>query len=368
MKRFFLPFLLIVFSFIVVPTVLAQASTGQQQYYKAEVLEITTSGEKKEYGLMSPYQTVVVKMLDGDIAGKLLTIQHGAGYSLDKNQLVMRGQYVVVTLGIGQQGTAEYQIVDAYRLDQINTLLFLFFGAILILSGWRGLGAIVGMLLSLSVIVWYIVPQILAGRDPLFVSISGGVLIMISTMYLAHGFSRKTTLSIFSTFISLCITGVLAVLSVQLAHLTGLGTEDANALRLGPTGSINPKGLLLGGIIIGTLGVLDDVTTGLTASIYELIKVDKKLPFRSLFQSGLEVGKEHIVSLVNTLVLAYAGAALPVFLILILNPNHVPLWVILNSELIMEEVVRTIAGSIGLVAAVPITAFLASKFHKSFSV
>lgn len=191
---------------------------------------------------------------------------------------------------------------------------------------------------------------------------------MVSTMYLAHGFSRKTTLSILSTFISLCITGILAVVSVQLAHLTGLGTEDANALKFGPTGSINPKGLLLGGIIIGTLGVLDDVTTGLTASIYELTKVDKKLPFRSLFRSGLEVGKEHIVSLVNTLVLAYAGAALPVFLILVLNPNHVPLWVILNSELIMEEVVRTIAGSIGLVSAVPITAFLASKFHKRFSV
>lgn len=349
--------------------VLAQSAQSQaQQYYKAEVLEIKDAGEKKEYGLINPYQSVVVKVLDGDIAGSSLLISHGSGYSLDKNQLVKKGQLVVVTLGIGQQGTAEYQIVDAYRLDQVTTIILIFFGAILLLSGWRGLGSIVGMFISLGIIVLYIVPQILAGKDPLLISISGGLFIMIATMYLAHGFSRKTTISIVSTFISICITGILAVISVELVRLTGLGTEDAYALKFGPTQSINPKGLLLGGIIIGTLGVLDDITTGLTASVSELVKANSKISFGSLFKSSLEVGKEHIVSLVNTLVLAYAGAALPVFIILVLNPNHVPLWVILNSEIIMEEVVRTLSGSIGLVSAVPITAFLASKFHRGFSV
>lgn len=340
----------------------------EQQYYKAEVTDIKESGEKKEFGLSNPYQNVVVKILDGDIAGSSLLIFHGSGYSLDKNQLVKKGQLVVVTLGIGQQGTAEYQIVDAYRLDQVTTIILLFFGAILFLSGWRGLGSILGMFISLGIIVWYIVPQILAGNDPMIISISGGLFIMIATMYLAHGFTRKTTISIISTFISLCITGILAVVSVEIMRLTGLGTEDAYALKFGPTQSINPKGLLLGGISIGTLGVLDDITTGLTASVSELVKANSKISFGSLFSSSLEVGKEHIVSLVNTLVLAYAGAALPVFIILVLNPNHVPLWVILNSEIIMEEVVRTVSGSIGLVSAVPITAFLASKYHRSFSV
>ncbi len=362
--------LMLLFVGILYPAnIFAQSEQSKEpQYYKAEVIDIKESGEKKEFGLTNPYQKVEVKILDGDMAGKILTIEHGSGYSLDKNQLVNTGQLVVVTLGIGSRGTAEYQIVDAYRLDQINAIILLFFGAILLLSGWRGLGAIVGMFISLGVIIWYIVPQILAGRDPLFISISGGVCIMVMTMYLAHGFSRKTTISVISTFISLCITGVLAVAFVKLSYLTGLGTEDAYSLKLGPTQSINPKGLLLGGIIIGTLGVLDDVTTGLTASVSELIKANPKLSFSELFRSALEVGKEHIVSLVNTLVLAYAGAALPVFIILVLNPNHVPFWVILNSELIMEEVVRTLSGSIGLVAAVPITAFLASKFHSRISV
>ncbi len=369
MKKFGFLFIF-VFVVICIPSVVF-AQSGQpkeQPYYKAEVLEIKESGEKKEFGLSNPYQKVVVKILDGDIAGKSLTIEHGVGYSLDKNQLVNKGQLVVVTLGIGSEGNSTYQIVDAYRLDQIGSIILIFFAAILVLSGWRGFGAIIGMLCSLGVIIVYIVPQIIAGRDPLLISISGGVGIMIVTMYLAHGFSRKTTISIVATFISLCITGILTVISVKLAHLTGLGTEDAYALKLGATQSINPKGLLLGGIIIGTLGVLDDVTTGLTASVSELVKANPALSFSSLLRSGLEVGKEHIVSLVNTLVLAYAGAALPVFIILVLNPTHVPLWVVLNSEIIMEEVVRTLSGSIGLVAAVPITAFLASKFHNHFSV
>ncbi len=345
----------------------AAAQTPQSQvqpYYKAEVVDVTDSGIKKEFGQESPYQTLTVRVLDGDIAGKTLGINHGSGYSLDPNQLVKKGQLVVVTLGIGQNGTAEYQIVDAYRLDQISTILFIFFGIILILSGWRGFGAIVGMFMSLGVIVWYIVPQILAGKDPLFVSVSGGLGIMITTMYLAHGFSKRTTISVVSTFIALVVTGIIATISVKLAHLTGLGTEDATALRLGTTGYINLKGLLLGGIIIGTLGVLDDVTTGLVASVSELVKSVKKPEFSSLYKSGLEVGKEHIASLVNTLVLAYAGAALPVFLVIVLNPNHVPLWVILNSEIIMEEVVRTVSGSIGLLTAVPITSFLAATYHR----
>lgn len=339
------------------------AQSHVQPYYKAEVTAVSDAGVKKEFGQESPYQTVSVRILDGDIAGKTLDINHGAGYSLDPNQLVTQGQLVVVTLGIGQNGTVEYQIVDAYRLDQISTLIFIFFGAILILSGWRGFGAIIGMFLSLGVIIWYIVPQILAGKDPMFVSVSGGLGIMITTMYLAHGFSKKTTISVASTFIALVITGILATISVKLAHLTGLGTEDATALRLGTTGYINVKGLLLGGIVIGTLGVLDDVTTGLVASISELVKTVRKPEFSSLYKSGLEVGKEHIASLVNTLVLAYAGAALPVFLIIVLNPNHVPLWVILNSEIIMEEVVRTVSGSIGLLTAVPITSFFAARYH-----
>jgi uncharacterized membrane protein len=223
-------------------------------------------------------------------------------------------------------------------------------------------GSIVGLAVSLSVIMFFIVPQILAGQDPLFISIVGSLFIMTVTIYLAHGFSRKTHIALASTFLSLSLTGFLAYFFVDISHLTGLGNDDASSLRFGQTENINFQGLLLGGIIIGALGVLDDITTSLSAVIEELKIANPSYTFRRLVKSGFRIGSEHISSLVNTLVLAYAGAGLPLFLFLILNPLGHPLWVILNSEIIVEEIIRTLAGSIGLVLAVPITTLMASWF------
>jgi uncharacterized membrane protein len=149
-------------------------------------------------------------------------------------------------------------------------------------------------------------------------------------------------------------------MSVTYTFLTGLGSEDAASLLYGQTGSINFQGLLLGGIIIGSLGVLNDITIGLSASMYELALANPKYTFKELFASGLRIGSEHIAALVNTLALAYAGAGLPIFIFIVLNPSHQPVWMILNSELLAEEIVRTLAGSIGLILAVPLTAVFAA--------
>jgi uncharacterized membrane protein len=255
----------------------------------------------------------------------------------------------------------QYVISDKYRLDQITTIVIVFFVAIILLSGYQGIGSILGMIFSLMVIAKFIVPLILSGHDPLFISIVGCLIIMIATIYLAHGYSNKTTIALVSTFLTLSLTGILATLFVHMTNLSGLGSDDAYSLKLG-LAPINLRGLLLGGILIGTLGVLDDVTTGLTASLFELAKANPKYTFKKLYIAGLAIGKEHITSLVNTLILAYAGTSLPIFLTLILNPNKYPLWSILNSEMITEEVVRTLAGSIGLIAAVPLTTLLASLY------
>jgi uncharacterized membrane protein len=303
-----------------------------------------------------------LKIIDSDQNGQELTVDHGKGFTIDKNQLVKTGDTLVLVKMLGPDNTPMYQITDTYRLDKIIPIIILFFIAIIVLSQWKGLGSILGMVISLAVIVKYIIPQILAGNDPIFVSVVGCLVIMVVTLYLAHGFSRKTTIALVSTFLTLVATGLLSILFVQVAHLSGLGSEDAHSLKLGPTAAINFRGLLLGGILIGALGVLDDVTTGLTASIFEISKANPTYTFKKLFHSGLTIGKEHIASLVNTLVLAYAGASLPIFLTLILNPNHYPLWTILNSEIIIEEVIRTLAGSIGLIAAVPLTTFMAAFY------
>ena len=186
---------------------------------------------------------------------------------------------------------------------------------------------------------------------------------MVTSIYLAHGFTKQTSVAVFSTAITLVITGFLSVLFVRLTNLSGISNEDTSSLLFGgPTATINYKGLLLGGMIIGFLGVLDDITTGMSATVFELKKVNSKLKFHEIIKSSLNVGVEHISSLVNTLVLAYAGSSLPVFLYLVLNPQGYPVWFMVNSEFIAEEIVRTMVGSIGLLFAVPITTIMASYF------
>jgi uncharacterized membrane protein len=281
--------------------------------------------------------------------------------TLSESQKVNLGQSVVISKLQTPNGE-RYQIIDTYRLPWTAAAIGAFFLLVILLSRLKGVGAISGMIISIGIIVLYIVPQILSGQDPLLVGILGSIFIMLSTMYIAHGFSSKTTIALISTGLCLVVTGILSVVAVDVTRLTGLGSDDAVSLLLGPTQNLNYKGLLLTGIIIGALGVLDDITTSLTASIFEIQKTNPNISFSKLVYSALEIGKEHIASLVNTLVLAYAGASLPIFLIIILNPNNTPLWVILNSELLIEEVIRTVIGSMGLVIAVPITTYLASWY------
>lgn len=328
----------------------------------AKVIQIVSEGNIVVSGFNNPYQTVKIKLLDGTE----LTIDYGKTSSIRKEQKVQVGQTVVVKKYISKQNT-QYQIIDSYRLDIILYITIFFFLLVIALSRWKGIGSIIGLFISIGVIAFFIVPQILAGEDPLLVSIVGSVIIMTTSIYFAHGFSKKTTVALFATSASLLLSGILAVLFVYFTKLTGFGNDDVYSLQFGQTQIINARGLLLGGIIIGSLGVLDDITTGLTATVFELAKVNPNLSFTSLAKSALRIGNEHVSSLVNTLVLAYAGAALPLFLIIILNPTKQPLWVIINSELIAEEIVRTLAGSIGLVVSVPITIVLSAWVVKRSS-
>lgn len=324
---------------------------------KAKVLRITEEGVKIIYNQQHPFQKVELEILDGPEKHKRLTITHGEQTTLREDQKVQEGQTVVL-LKTTNDNASLYQIIDSYRLDKSIPFVILFLAVVLIISRLKGLGALIGLIISLVIIISFIVPTILSGEDPLITSIVGSFLIMVTTMYIAHGFSKKTHIALFSTTLALILTGALAYLSVNMLHLTGLGNDDAVILLYGPTGSINFQGLLLGGIIIGSLGALNDITIGLSAALKELALTNPKISFKSLFNSGIRIGSEHIAALVNTLALAYAGAALPVFLFIVLNPSNQPLWLILNSELLQEEIVRTLAGSIGLVLSVPLTALL----------
>lgn len=360
-KRILLFFILaILFLFPVFASpVLAQDSS--EQILKAKVIEVLESGEN-EAG--SPYQNVSLMVLDGDQKGETITVKHGEVLTINDSQLVKKGETVVFNKLTTPEGKFEYQIIDKYRLDIILYIALVFFVLVIVLSGLKGIGSILGMIVSLFVVVGFIVPQILGGADPLLISILGSLVILVTSIYLAHGFSKQTSIAVAATFITLTIAGLLSVIFVNISRLTGLGNEDAFSLQFGTTANINFKGLLLGGMIIGFLGVLDDVTTGLAATVFEINHHSPKLTMAELVKSSLNVGREHISSLVNTLVLAYAGASLPIFIYIVLNPQNVPLWFIVNSEVIAEEIIRTLAGSMGLLFAVPITTFLAAYWLK----
>lgn len=364
--------LLILFTlvfFFLVSTSKIVAKTPDQILVKARVVEIIEEGEKNfetlDQNIKSIYQKVKVEILEGKDGGTEIIINHGDQLSIRENQKVQKNQIVVLTQMENLDGYLEYFIVDKYRLDFIIYLALAFFALVIILSRLKGVGSILGMFLSIMVIVKYVVPQILSGSDPLTTSIIGSIFILITSIYLAHGLSKSTTVAVISTSLTLVITGLLSVVFVNAAHLSGLGSEDASSLMFGSTSDINFKGLLLGGMIIGFLGVLDDITTGLSATVFELKKVNKNLGFNDLVKSSLTVGREHISSLVNTLILAYAGASLPLFLYIVLNPQGYPLWFVINSELISEEIVRTLTGSVGLLLAVPITTLLAAWMNSN---
>lgn len=315
----------------------------------------------------TPFYTQVVEVTLRD-SKQVVTIPVGTEFQpLAASQRLVPGKNLIVGHQ-EQSGLINYYVVDVYRLPIINWLFAGFIVLVLLVARWRGLASLLGMGISLAILIWYLIPQILAGQDPFVISLSAAIGIAIVTIYLSHGWGLKSHLALGSLVVTLLAVTLLSTVSVRMAQLVGLGSEEAYFIQVGSDKNINVQGLLLGGIILGALGVLDDIIVSQVSVVGQLLHANKKLGFPDLYTRALEVGKDHVASLVNTLVLAYAGANLPLFLLFYTNQTA-PFWVNLNSEMIMEEVVRTLVGSIGLVLAVPLTtAVTALALSKSMHV
>ncbi len=267
------------------------------------------------------------------------------------------GDEIIVARFDTAPGESQYTFVDFKRERPLIVLAALFAIAVVVTSRWRGLAALVGLALSVMVLIRFMMPAILAGENPLAVAIVGAAAIMFMALYLAHGLHPATTTAVLGTLASLTLTALLAAFFVGAASFTGLASEEAGFLQLS-AGQVDLEGLLLGGIIVGALGVLDDVTITQASAVWELRAANPEMGYGALYRSALRIGRDHIASTVNTLVLAYAGASLPLLLIFSLSDQTVGN--ILTTEIMAEEIVRTLVGSIGLVASVPITTALAA--------
>ncbi|MGE0227280.1 MAG: YibE/F family protein [Dehalococcoidia bacterium] len=270
---------------------------------------------------------------------------------------VEAGDRVLLSRLAGPDGDT-YYIVDRVRQTTLLWLLVAFVLAVIATGRLVGVASLLGLAASMLVLLRFIVPGILSGHSPVLIAVVGALTIMASTLFLAHGVNRKTVVALVGTAVALCLTAVLATVTIAAAQLTGVASEDAAVLQVLSAGQLSASGLLLGGIIIGALGVLDDVTVAQSSAVFELHSANPLLGPVDLYRRAMNVGRDHIAATVNTLVLAYAGASLPLLMLLAVQGE--PLTVQLNREFIAIEVVRSLVGSIGLVAAVPLTTAIAA--------
>jgi uncharacterized membrane protein len=263
---------------------------------------------------------------------------------------------------VGGVRVDRYGFADFERRMPLLWLAASFAALVLLTSRVQGLRALLGLGASLVVVVFFIVPAILDGRSPTSVALFGALAVMFVTIPLAHGLGVKTVAACLGTATSLVLTLVLADLFTDLAHLTGFASDEALFLRA-TAGELSIQGLLLAGMVIGALGVLDDLTVSQASTVIALRRANPALRFRRLFSSALAVGHDHIAATVNTLVLAYAGASLPI--LLIFNLGGTSFADAVNSEAVAAQIVATLVGSIGLIAAVPVTTALAALLATS---
>ena len=275
----------------------------------------------------------------------------------DQTAVYAAGEKIVVDYSPSAPAALQYTVEDADRSFPVALLAGVFAVAVVLVGRLRGLAALVALAISFLVLSFFVLPAILGGEPPLAVAVVGGGLIMLLALYLCHGFSARTSVAVLGTMASLALIGALGQTFIGLSRLTG-NTSDETAFVHSLFPGIQLPGLLLAGVIIGSLGVLNDVTVTQAGSVWELHAANPTLGARALYRSAIRIGRDHIASTVNTLVMAYAGAALP--LMLLFSLSHRGVWQVATSEIVAEEVVRTLVGSIGLIASVPLTTALAA--------
>ncbi len=313
----------------------------------------TAEGSSAQQQANGTCKKATIRVDTGDDKGRTFTeiIQP------DQSRQLEQGQEVVVAYEPAAPKDLQYSVTDVNRKFPMALLAGIFALAVVAVGRMRGVMALVALAISFMVLTLFILPAILQGSNPLVVAVVGASAIMLIALYMCHGLSARTSVAVLGTLISLLLIGLLGSLFIDWAALTG-NTDDNTGLIHGLYPTIDMSGLLLAGVIIGSLGVLDDVTVTQTSAVWELHEANPSMGWRELYRAGIRIGRDHIASVVNTLVLAYAGAALPLLLLFSIAQSSVG--TVANSELVAEEIVRTLVGSIGLVASVPLTTALAA--------
>lgn len=322
-----------------------------QSVFEGEVLEVLSSREAA--------QTITSRTV---IEQELLVAVKREGETKEitiVNDLIPLNEGDIVYLQASLIGTADesFDIINVKRHSRLGLLAVFFVGLTLLVAGRKGASALVGLLFSVAVIFGVLVPGILSGNDPVLMGLGASILILVVTLYASHGVTKKSLSALIGITLTLAIVGFIARFSVSWIRFTGFTGEESFYLNFQTNNEISLIGLMIAGIIIAAIGVLDDVAVAQASTVYAIQSANPELNGFELFRKAMQVGKDHISAVINTLALAYVGASLP--LLLLLRAEQFPVGFSLSTELVAEEIVRILVSSSGLVLAVPLTTFVA---------
>ena len=336
------------------------AATPQNEVFEAKILEVISESEET-------YDETQIVLLQELLIEATTGSQDGEQIQLEFNQLIQNNdrRYQVndrVLVNYSKVDNIEtYYVIEYIRRPAIMWLFAAFALLVLAIGRWNGLSALTGLVTSFVIIFMMLIPGIQAGYNPILITILSSILIITVSFYITHGISEKTTLAVIGTSASLIVTSIIANISINAANLSGFGSEEASFLQFLKGDTLDMRGLLLAGMMLATLGVLDDITISQSSIVRELKSLKPDIQPGRLFIRAMNVGRDHIASLVNTLVLVYTAGSLPLLLLFQLDENRSFLTV-LNYSMVAEEIIAMLVGSIGIVLAVPVTTFIAAYF------
>lgn len=337
-----------------------EVHNSYQGTWRARVVEVLSTEMQTIPGTNTEhlYQTITAEVFDGPQSSQVITIEN------DFLEL-KSGDTFYFNHNIYFNGTESYGVINIDRSNALFFLVALFIIAVLLLGKWQGFRSLCALAGSFFAIFYILIPGILSGWNPLWASFIVASVILFAAIFFTHGFNRESLIAYSGTMTAILLTTLLAIFAVGITNLTGFSSEITTYLNFNTGGSIDFTALLLGAIIIGVLGVLDDIAVTQAAVVTELWKSNAKLTKKEVYERALRVGREHVGALVNTLVLAYTGASLPLLLHVYMSSTSVSM--ALSTELFATEIVRTIIGSIGLILTVPIVTLLAVMFLKNYT-
>lgn len=347
----------LVFSFLPQSLLAQEVHQEFQETVKAEVLEVLEEYERIIMGTAASttVQQLRVQVKSGEKAGEVVR--------LDNDLVVLEpGDQIIIDRFLAIDGTEYYLFKDAERRLPLLLLVAIFVALVVWLTGTQGVRALIGLSISMTAVIFILIPALLAGYSPALTSLGIAGLILSVTLFLTHGLKPRVFIAFLGTFGAVLATCAMAAIWVSWMRFTGFGDDASVYLNFASGGTLDLTGLLLGGIIIGLLGVLDDVSITQSSVVQELKAANPNLGFHDLYQRALRVGKDHIGSLINTLALAYVGVSLP--LILFLSYSEAPISILANQEIVAAEILRIVVGSIGLLLAVPLTTAMAAWYFK----